>query len=136
MILGYTAGVFDLFHVGHVNMLKAAKGLCDKLIVAVSSDDLAEYKNKVPIISFQDRKAVVESCKYVDVVVGQYELDKFKAYKKFGFDKLFVGDDWFEKGQWVDLQERIAPAKIIFIPYTNSISSTIINEIISKNRNK
>ena len=132
VIIGYTAGVFDLFHVGHVNMLKAAKGLCDTLIVAVSSDDLAEYKR--PIISFEDRKVVVEACKYVDVVIGQYDLDKYNAYKKLGFDKLFVGDDWYQKGQWDNLQKKIAPAEIIYIPYTQSVSSTIINNIISKEK--
>ena len=84
MTLGYTAGVFDLFHIGHVNMLKAAKSLCSKLIVGVTSDDLATYKNKKPIISFEDRKVVVESCRYVDAVIGQYNLDKFEAYKKIG----------------------------------------------------
>ncbi|MBO6971830.1 MAG: adenylyltransferase/cytidyltransferase family protein [Prochlorococcus marinus CUG1431] len=134
MIIGYTAGVFDLFHVGHVNMLKTARGLCDKLIVAVTSDELVAYKNKKPVICFEDRKAVVESCKYVDIVIGQYDLDKYKAYLKIKFDLLFVGDDWYGKDQWRDLEEKISPAKIIFIPYTRSVSSTKINSILEENR--
>ena len=134
MIIGYTAGVFDLFHVGHVNMLKTARGLCDKLIVAVSSDELVAYKNKESVICFEDRKAVVESCKYVDIVIGQYDLDKYKAYLKIKFDILFVGDDWYGKDQWRDLEEKISPAKIIFIPYTRSVSSTKINSILEENR--
>ncbi len=134
MIIGYTAGVFDLFHSGHVNLLKSAKSLCDKLIVGVSCDEIALYKNKKPIIKFEERKIVVESCKYVDCVVGQYDLDKNKAYKKIGFDILFVGDDWYGKGQWNDLEEKIKPAKIIFLPYTKSVSSTIINKLLEKER--
>ncbi len=136
MIVGYTAGVYDLFHVGHVNMLKAAKGLCDKLIVAVTSDELVAYKNKKSVICFEDRKAVVESCKYVDVVIGQYDLDKYKAYKKIKFDVIFVGDDWYEKDQWIDLEKKISPAKIIFIPYTKSVSSTKINYILNEKRSE
>ena len=134
MIIGYTAGVFDLFHSGHVNLLKAAKSLCDKLVVGVSSDEIALYKNKKPIIKFQERKVVVESCRFVDCVVGQYDLDKYAAYKKIGFDILFVGDDWYGKGQWNDLEEKIKPAKIIFLPYTKSVSSTIINNFLEKER--
>lgn len=134
MTLGYTAGVFDLFHIVHVNMLKAAKSLCSKLIVGVTSDDLATYKNKKPIISFEDRKVVVESCRYVDAVIGQYNLDKFEAYKKIGFDIIFVGDDWYDKSQWKDLSEKIYPSKVIFLPYTKSTSSTLINKLIEKER--
>ena len=134
MIVGYTAGVFDLFHVGHVNMLKTARGLCDKLIVAVSSDELVSYKNKKSVICFEDRKAVVESCKYVDIVIGQYDLDKFNAYKKLKFDVIFVGDDWYQKEQWIDLEKKISPSKVIFIPYTKSTSSTLINKIIDDKR--
>lgn len=135
MILGYTAGVFDLFHVGHVNLLKAAKGLCTHLIVGVSSDQIATYKNKKPVIPFEDRKSVVESCKYVDSVVGQYSLDKYEAFTKIGFNILFVGDDWHNKGQWKDLEIKIKPAKIIYLPYTQSTSSTTINKILEDKKN-
>ena len=134
MKIGYTAGVFDLFHVGHVNMLKAAKSLCDKLIVAVSSDELVRVKNNGSIISFEDRKVVVESCRYVDVVIGQYDFDKYNAYKKIGFDILFVGDDWYNKGQWRTIEKKIRPAKIIYLPYTLSTSSTSINKLISSKK--
>tara|TARA_B100000886_G_scaffold267851_1_gene191990 strand:- start:115 stop:528 length:414 start_codon:yes stop_codon:yes gene_type:complete len=136
VIIGYTAGVFDLFHVGHVNLLKAAKGLCTHLIVGVSSDELSTYKNKKPVISFEDRKCVVEACKYVDSVVGQYTLDKYEAFTKIGFNILFVGDDWYKKDQWNDLEKKIKPAKIIFLPYTQTVSSTTINQIIEKRRNE
>lgn len=136
MILGYTAGVFDLFHVGHVNLLKAAKSLCTHLIVGVSSDELATYKNKKPVISFEDRRSVVESCRYVDSVVGQYTLDKYEAYSKIGFNILFVGDDWYKNGQWNDLEIKIKPAKIIYLPYTQTVSSTTINQIIEKRKNE
>ncbi len=134
MKIGYTAGVFDLFHVGHVNMLKAAKSLCDRLIVAVSSDELVRSKNNGSIISFEDRKAVVESCRYVDIVIGQYDIDKYKAYKKIGFDILFVGDDWYNQGQWRTLENKIHPAKVIYLPYTMSTSSTCINQLIKNKK--
>ena len=115
-------------------MLKAAKSLCSKLIVGVTSDELALYKNKKPIISFEDRKVVVESCSYVDAVIGQYSLDKYEAYKRIGFDVIFVGDDWYEQGQWKELREKIYPSKVIFLPYTKSTSSTLINKLLEKER--
>ena len=132
--IGYAAGVFDLFHYGHVRMLKAARSMCDHLIVGVSSDELVrECKNKKPTIPFEDRIAVVEACRYVDTVVGQYTLDKEIAYKRLGFDLIFVGDDWHEKGQWKDLEKLIKPAKVVYIPYTKSVSSTLINSMLDKN---
>ena len=93
MITGYTTGVFDLFHIGHLNLLKNAKGLCDKLIVGVTVDELVTYKGKRALIPFEDRIEIVRSCKYVDAVVPQYDMDKLSACKKIGADVLFVGDD-------------------------------------------
>ena len=94
-IIGYTSGVFDMFHIGHLNILKRAKELCDFLIVGVSTDELVrEYKHKSPIISYDNRKAIVEACKYVDKVVPQVNRDKMSAYHRLHFDVMFVGDDW------------------------------------------
>lgn len=93
MIIGYTAGVYDLFHVGHLNLLKNAKGMCDKLIVGVTTDDLVLYKGKHSMIPYSDRAEIVRSCKYVDAVVPQEDMDKLKMCKKLKAKIMFVGDD-------------------------------------------
>ena len=95
MIIGYTTGVFDMFHIGHLNILKRAKEQCDYLIVGVSTDELVQsYKNKLPIIPYAERSAIVEAIKYVDKVVPQKNRDKIAAFNEFKFNKMFVGDDW------------------------------------------
>ena len=91
-IIGYTSGVYDLFHIGHLNLLKNAKGLCDKLVVGVSVDELVAYKNKRAVIPFAERLEIVRSIKYVDAAIPQEDLDKFKMWEKLHFDVLFVGD--------------------------------------------
>lgn len=132
-IIGYTTGVFDLFHVGHVNLLKKAKSMCDKLIVGVSSDSLVKkYKNKFPIISQKERIQVVKSCRYVDYTVSQNTLDKFISLKKLKYDVVFVGDDWFATKKWKELDKEFKKkkVKIIYLPYTKGTSSTKINKIL------
>lgn len=91
MTIGYTAGVFDLFHIGHLNLLKNAKGMCDKLIVGVTADELVTYKGKRAVIPFHDRIEIVRSIKYVDAAVAQYDMDKLTMCKKLGASILFVG---------------------------------------------
>lgn len=127
-IIGYTTGVYDLFHVGHLNLLKNAKGLCDKLIVGVTVDDLVEYKGKRAIIPFEDRIEIVRSCKYVDVAVPQYDMDKLTACKKLNATILFVGDDWYATDKWQKYEKDFNDngIKIIYFPYTKRISSSII----------
>ena len=137
MIVGYTTGVFDLFHVGHVRLLKRAKSLCDKLIVGVSSDNLVKkYKDKYPVISHKERTEVVKSCKHVDYTVSQNTLDKFVSLKKLKYDIIFVGDDWFATTKWkeLDLKFKKLGVRIIYLPYTTGTSSTKINNILNKAR--
>jgi len=138
MIIGYTAGVFDLFHVGHVRMLKNAKSLCDKLIVAVSTDKLARYKNKLPVIPFEERQEVVDACQYVDVTVPQESLDKVDAWHRYKYHILFVGDDWYQTASWEQYEQQLNQlgAKIIYHPYTKGTSSTLVNEVLINLRNK
>ena len=100
MIIGYTTGVYDLFHVGHVNLLRNAKSLCDKLIVGVTVDDLVSYKNKKCVIPFTDRIEVVRACEYVDLAIPQTSVNKVEAVKKLKVNTLFVGDDWYEDKNW------------------------------------
>ena len=138
MVIGYTAGVFDLFHVGHLNLLKNAKGLCDKLIVGVTVDDLVLYKGKRAMIPFEDRIEIVRSIKYVDAAVPQYDMDKLSMCKKLGASVLFVGDDWFGTEKWKDYEKTFEEngIKIVYFPYTKGVSSTKINNALIEIRDK
>ena len=132
MIIGYTTGVYDLFHIGHLNLLKNAKGMCDRLIVGVTVDNLVTYKGKTAMIPFEDRIEIVRSIKYVDAAVPQYDMDKLTACKKLGASILFVGDDWYgsdklNEYERVFTQEGI---KIIYFPYTRGVSSTKISDAL------
>lgn len=135
-IIGYTSGVYDLFHIGHLNLLKNAKGLCDKLIVGVSIDELVAYKHKRSVIPFEERLEIVRSIKYVDAAIPQEDLDKFKMWEKLHFDVLFVGDDWFNHPRWKDMEDkfRAVNVRIVYFPYTKGTSSTLLNETLQKIR--
>lgn len=137
MVIGYTTGVYDLFHIGHLNLLKNAKGLCDKLIVGVSTDELVmEYKNKKPVIPFKERIEIIRNIKYVDAAVSQETRDKFSTWEKLKFDIMFVGDDWYNSPKWKELEMQFnsVGVRIMFFPYTKGTSSTLINEILEKER--
>lgn len=132
--VGYTAGVYDMFHVGHLNLLKRAKEMCDYLIVAVTTDELTAYKNTKAVIPFEDRCAIVEAIKYVDKVVPQADMDKMAAWERNKFDVMFVGDDWKGTDKWNQLEKDFAQVgvDIVYFPYTKKISSTKLREIIKK----
>ena len=132
MVIGYTTGVYDLFHIGHLNLLKNAKGMCDKLIVGVTTDDLVGYKNKKSVIPFEERMEIVRNIKYVDVVVPQENMNKIEAWKMLKFDIMFVGDDWARSTKWKKYEEKFYEigVKIVYFPYTKSTSSTLINETL------
>lgn len=136
MVIGYTTGVFDLFHIGHLTLLKNAKSLCDKLIVGVTVDELVLYKGKHAMIPFSDRAEIVRSIKYVDAVVPQYDMDKLAACKKLGATVLFVGDDWYGTEKWKKYEEEFnrEGIKIVYFPYTKGISSTKITEALKAAR--
>ena len=136
MTIGYTTGVYDLFHIGHLNLFKNAKGLCDKLIVGVTVDELVSYKGKQAMIPFEDRIELVRSCKYVDAAVPQYDMDKLTACKKLGASVMFVGDDWYGTKKWQEYERQFAEEgiRIVYFPYTKGISSTRITEALMKIR--
>lgn len=138
MIIGYTSGVYDLFHVGHVNILRNAKSMCDKLIVGVTVDELVLYKGKQPVIPFYERIEVVRACKYVDVAIPQNNMDKAAAAQKNQADYLFVGDDWYNTDKWQEHEKNLAliGCKVIYFPYTQGTSSTLINETLNEIREK
>lgn len=134
-IIGYTTGVFDMFHIGHLNILKRAKEQCDYLIVGVSTDELCKsYKKKEPIIPYEERKAIIEAIKYVDKVVPQTDRNKFAAWERIKFDIMFVGDDWKNSPLFTELENRFKDigVKIVFFPYTKTTSSTILREKLDK----
>tara|TARA_B000000532_G_C18727968_1_gene345471 strand:+ start:69 stop:500 length:432 start_codon:yes stop_codon:yes gene_type:complete len=136
MIIGYTTGVYDLFHVGHVNLLRNARSLCDKLIVGVTVDELVMYKNKKSVIPFNERIEVVKSCRYVDLAIPQTSIDKVESIKKLKATRLFVGDDWYEDKKWKSMEEELSTynCKVIYFPYTKGTSSTLINTTLDELR--
>lgn len=136
MVIGYTTGVFDLFHHGHVNLLRNARSLCDKLIVGVTIDDLVSYKAKKAVIPFENRMDVVRACRYVDLVVAQDSMDKMLAFENFKFDLVFVGDDWQNTDRWneIDSKFKDVGVRVIYLPYTKSVSSTLVNETLERLR--
>ncbi len=135
--IGYTSGVYDMFHVGHLNLLKRAKEQCEYLVVGVTTDELAQYKNKIPIIPYEERKNIVESIKYVDLAVPQENMDKLAACKKYNADVIFVGDDWKGTDKWNKIEQDLATigAEVVYFPYTKGTSSTILREkLLSKEK--
>ena len=132
--VGYTTGVFDLFHIGHLNILKKAKELCEFLIVGVSTDELvASYKQRAPIIPYNERVAIVEAIRYVDKVVPQETRDKMAAYDKHRFDAMFVGDDWKGSDIFVKAEKELKSkgSCVVYFPYTKNTSSTLLLEALT-----
>ena len=133
--IGYTQGVFDMFHIGHLNILRRAKEQCDFLIVGVSTDELVQHdKNKTPIIPFEERSQIIEAVKYVDKVVPQINKNKFAAWEKYKFDKMFVGSDWQGTDAWNHFEEQFKPlgVEIVYLSHTDGISSSMLREKIGK----
>lgn len=137
MIIGYTAGVFDLFHIGHLNILRNAKSLCDKLVVGVTTDELVAYKFKKSVIPFHERIEIVRNIKYVDVAIPQETMDKFIVWEKLKFNIMFVGDDWYDDPKWKKFEKQFdkVGVKILYFPYTKGTSSTLINKTLLGLRN-
>jgi len=138
MIIGYTTGVFDLFHIGHLNLLKNAKGMCDKLIVGVTTDELVSYKNKKAVIPFEERMEIVRNINQVDAVVPQENMNKMEAWKSLQFDVMFVGDDWKGSEKWEEIESEFEKlgVKVVYFPYTKTTSSTLVNETLVTLRNR
>ncbi len=124
--IGYTSGVFDLFHVGHLNILKRAKALCDRLIVGVTIDELVSYKGAKAVVPFAERLEIVQNIKCVDLAVPQDHLDKITMWEKLKFDIMFIGDDWFNTDRFKKFEQQLAAVgvKIIYLPYTVEVSTS------------
>ena len=133
--VGYATGVFDLFHVGHLNLLRRAKLECDYLIVGVTTDELVQkLKNKLPIIPLEERIEIIQNIVFVDEVIPETTTDKFEAYNNLKFDITFKGDDWKGTEKWNRLEEKFQEVgvEVIFFPYTSHVSTTDILERIKK----
>ena len=130
MIIGYTTGVYDMFHVGHLNIIKKAKEQCDYLIVGVTADSLVSYKGRKCVISLEDRIEIISAIKYVDKVVVQDSMDKKVAWEKYKFNRMFVGSDWQNTEVWNNLEKEfnLLSVDIVYIPYTTKVSSTMLRE--------
>ena len=134
-IIGYTTGVYDMFHIGHLNILRRAKEQCDYLIVGVSTDEVVkEYKHKTPVVPFSERIAIVEAIRYVDKVVPQESMDKFIAWENLHFDVLFHGDDWKGSDMYNEIEKKLKTVgcKVCFLPHTDGVSSTDLREKLNK----
>jgi glycerol-3-phosphate cytidylyltransferase len=134
-MIGYTTGVFDLFHIGHLNILKNAKNQCDELIVGITTDELCfQLKNKMPIIPFTERVAIVEALRIVDRVVPQVKIDELHDFERYGFQKIFKGSDWKGSPKWNNLEVEFAQVgvEVIYFDYTETTSSSMIRSILSK----
>lgn len=130
-IIGFTAGAFDMFHVGHLNLIKNAKARCDYLIVGVNSDELiSSYKNKDAIVPLDERMQIVESIKYADEVIRVDTLDKEKIWKQKKFDLVFIGDDWKGTERWIKTEEVMKKygVDVVYLPYTKGTTSTLLRE--------
>ena len=129
--IGYTTGVFDLFHIGHLNILRRAKEQCEYLIVGVSTDELVkDYKHKTPVIPFEERIQIVEAIRYVDEVVPQTSMDKFAAWEKIHFDAIFHGDDWKGSAMYNEVEQKLNAVGVdmVFLKHTQGTSSTEISK--------
>lgn len=135
--VGYIAGVFDLFHIGHLNLLRRAKEQCEHLIVGVVTDEGVEkYKHTVCIVPFEERMEIVRSCRYVDeaVEIPLEQHDTDEAYRRYQFDVQFSGSDYAEDPVWLAKREFLQAkgSDMVFFPYTQSTSSTKIKELIKR----
>lgn len=131
---GYTTGVFDLFHVGHLNILKQAKEYCNYLVVGVTTDDLVSYKNTKAFISFEERIQIIEAIKYVDEALAQENMNKMEAWEKINFDVVFVGSDWKNTEKWNQIEKKFNDigVDVVYFDYTITTSSTKIRKVINK----
>ena len=131
--LGYTTGVFDMFHIGHLNILCRAKDQCERLVVGVTTDALCfSRKEKYPIINEIERVAIVKAIRYVDEVVFQTDMDKLEVVKKLGCDVVFVGSDWQGTDAWLRYEQEFnnIGVDVVYLSHTDGISSSILRKKI------
>lgn len=131
MIIGYTQGTYDMFHIGHLNLLRNAKAQCDYLVVGVNNDELvSQYKNKCVVVPLAERLDIVGAIRFVDKVIACNTLDKMVAYEKVHFNRLFIGDDWRGNSRWEETgkQMKALGVELIYLPHTQGTSSTMLRD--------
>lgn len=129
---GYTQGVYDMFHIGHLNILNRAKEMCDYLVVGINSDVLVQsYKSKTPIINEKDRMEIVRNIKAVDEVILAETLDKREQHDKIGFDAIFIGSDWKGNPRWEATKQEMQEigVDVVFLPHTDGVTSTMLRNV-------
>ena len=130
--VGYTQGVYDMFHIGHLNLLNNARDLCEHLIVGVNSDELVtQYKHKLPVIPEEERRLIVANIKAVDACEIVDTLDKVENYKRFHYDAVFIGDDWKGNARWTQTEKDLAPfgVDVVYLPHTEGVCSTELRKV-------
>ena len=130
--VGYTQGVYDMFHIGHLNLLNNARDLCEHLIVGVNSDELVtQYKHKLPVIPEEERRLIVANIKAVDACEIVNTLDKVENYKRFHYDAVFIGDDWKGNARWTQTEKDLAPygVDVVYLPHTKGVCSTELRKV-------
>jgi len=136
-LIGYVPGVFDLFHVGHLNVLRQARELCDVLVAGVVSDEVCvSVKGVAPFVPLEERIAVVDAIGIVDATYAELTTDKVDAWHEVGFQRLFKGDDWKGTERGLALEGRLAPhgVEVVYFPYTVHTSSTHLRALIAAAR--
>ena len=131
--IGYVPGVFDLFHIGHLNALRQARDLCDVLVAGVVSDQVCEaVKGIRPFVPLEERLEIVDSLRLVDATYAETTTDKLDAWEQVGFHRIFKGDDWRGTPQGLALEERLATVdvEVVYFPYTMHTSSTALRRAI------
>ena len=133
--LGYTTGVYVMFHIGHLNILRRAKEQCEFLVVGVTTDSLCyQRKNKHPIINEAERLEIVKAIRYVDKAIYQNSMDKINAVKEIGADVVFVGSDWKGTDAWKKYEKEFASVgcDVVYLDHTDGISSSLLREKLKK----
>ena len=135
MVIGYTTGVFDMFHMGHLNILRRAKEQCDYLIVGVTTDSLCyDRKSKYPVICEKDRMDIVAAIRYVDKVIPQESMDKVDVVKEYGINLVFVGSDWKGTDAWNQYEKEFAEygCSVVYLDYTEGVSSSMLRDKLNQ----
>lgn len=135
--IGYTTGVFDMFHIGHLNILKRAKEQCEYLIVGVSTDEVVvTYKGTLPVIPYEERTQIISAIKYVDRVVPQKNMNKMDAYAQLHFDVIFHGSDWQGSDMYTAIAEQFKEVgvDVVFLPHTDGVSSTMLRDKLNEEK--